>query len=99
MLFTEFKRKNYQKFGIPNGSLLSPECRVPKRDENKVSESSVKSGEAELCHAFFRYFVCKPQLKEFFKVAGRLTERSAVVAPSAHARGCGRSHEDFRLQQ
>ncbi|MDM8543960.1 hypothetical protein QUF90_23035 [Desulfococcaceae bacterium HSG9] len=96
MLFIEFQRKNCPKSGFPDSPLLSSEYRISERDKN---ESLIKSDKAELYRAFFFYFVCKTTVEVIFKIAGRLTERSAVVAPSAHAGGCGRSCEDFRLQR
>ncbi len=57
MLFAKFQGGNSWKFGVSDRHILSSEYRIPDRDENEVTESTLKSGETELCHAFFRYFV------------------------------------------
>ncbi len=69
MLFTEFQGKDCLEFGFPNSLLLSSEYRVPEMDESEVSESLIKSGEAEFYQAFFFYFIRKLKLKEFRFIA------------------------------
>jgi len=57
MLFAKFQGGISCKFGVSDRHILSSEYRIPDRDENEVTESTLKSGDTEFAHAFFCYFV------------------------------------------